>query len=110
MNNDLISRSALLELLRSLPYGYSDSFGGKYAIQAIEEAPTVPGSCVICCKECRFFIEYSKAYKREGVEADGDCYLRVVNTNNDALFCGVKKIDYCSMAERRNESVRLDKP
>lgn len=105
MNNDLISREALLNELQNVGYGYAESFGGKLAIEAVADAPSVPGSCVICCKDCRFFIEYSKAYKREGVVADGDCYIRVRHTDNDEEFCAVRKSDFCSMAERRNESV-----
>jgi hypothetical protein len=39
--SDLICRAALLKLLKGLPYGYAESFGGKFAIMAVEEAPAV---------------------------------------------------------------------
>lgn len=110
MKHELISREMLLAELLSLPYGYAESFGGKYAIEAIKSAPAAKPNDVVLCEECRFFIEYSKAYKREGVEADGDCYIRVIHTDNDEQFCAVGKSDFCSIAERRNEGVRLDKP
>ena len=108
MNNDLISRKLLLTELLSLPYRYAESFGGKYAIEAIKGAPAAMPNGVVRCEECRFFVEFSTKYKREGVDADGDCYIRIRHTDNDEEFCAVRKSDFCSMAERRSEDVRLD--
>lgn len=47
MNNDLISRKALLEVLRGLkPSGFEQSFAGQAAIRYIEAAPAVDAELV----------------------------------------------------------------
>lgn len=72
----------------------------------IMAAPIVDAVEVVRCKECKYFREYTNEYKRNVENADGDCYLRVMYSD-DYQFDAVKYCDYCSMGakmDRKGES------
>lgn len=63
----------------------------------IESQPTADVVEVVRCKDCKYFMEYTDEYKVEN--ADGDCYLRVVNSTNPQ-FNAVKYDEFCSYGKR----------
>lgn len=66
----------------------------------ITNTPTADVVEVVRCKDCKHFCEYSDSYKSEVEGADGDCFIRVLNSDNHQ-FNGVKYDDFCSYGERK---------
>lgn len=64
---------------------------------AIEKIPNADVAEVVRCKDCKYFMEYTDEYKVES--ADGDCYLRVVNSTSPQ-FNAVKYDEFCSYGKR----------
>lgn len=93
MNNDLISRSALLAKMKALDIwheteyqeGYFDGFND--GIAEVEEAPAVDAVEVVRCKDC---IHYEKTMLYS------ECWheLGMINVYDDC---------YCSRGERRDD-------
>lgn len=80
MNNDLISRSALLKEMR---------VSGRAAYMIVQDAPAVDAVEVCRCKDCEHFYPY------EGEEHKGDCDELV------GLESCVYEDDFCSYGKRR---------
>ena len=55
---------------------------------------------VIRCKDCKYFREYSTEYLREVEKADGDCYIRRMNSDNEQ-FVACCRDDFCSFAKMK---------
>ncbi|MCD4835660.1 hypothetical protein LQE96_02260 [Phocea massiliensis] len=95
MNNDLISRKALLEYVKDLPTWWDDGVGGpgmpmKYPngmfdcddiVSSIENAPAVDAVEVVRCKDCIYAQERYGHLKCE-------LGISISNTwNNPNMFC-----------------------
>ena len=80
-----------------------------YSQESIQAAPTIDAAPVVRCKDCRQFIEYSKQRKKTAEDADGDCKIRMFNSNYEA-FIGVKYNDFCSYGEKRENNARYTFP
>jgi hypothetical protein len=79
-----------------------DDFDRARAKIIIMGQPTADVVEVVRCKNCKNFCEYSDSYKSEVEGADGDCYIRILNSDNNQ-FNGVKYDDFCSYGERRTD-------
>lgn len=53
---------------------------------------------VVRCKDCKFFMEYATLHKAEVEKGDGDCHIRLMNSENKQ-FCAVEKTDFCSFGK-----------
>ena len=93
MNNDLISRSAVLEELRKGTiitddlYGMGIMAGNDHALKKIEAAPAVDAVEVIKCRDCFYWMKAK--VNRSGNLVCPKSGMEIVAT------------DYCSRAERR---------
>ena len=102
---EYIEREALLEILNGLydhhlmMCNYAADGATQDCIEAVIEAPTADVVEVVRCKDCKYFQEYTNEYKRNVENADGDCYLRVMYSD-DYQFDAVKYCDYCSMGAK----------
>ena len=56
---------------------------------------------VVRCKDCKFFMEYATLHKATVEKGDGDCHIRLMNSEN-RQFCAVEKSDFCSYGERKD--------
>lgn len=88
----------LCNLLDELDVTCSEEYCGSpllnnYAIaeRIVSKGWTLPTRCM----ECRFFMEYTEEHKQTAEGADGDCYLRKMNSD-DAQFIARKDYDFCS--------------
>lgn len=72
----------------------------EWAKEILYRIPTADVVEVVRCKNCKKFCEYSDSYKSEVEGADGDCFIRVLNSDNEQ-FIGVKYDDFCSRGERK---------
>ena len=52
----------------------------EYCISKINKTPTADVVEVVRCKDCKHFMEYSEEYHGKVESADGDCYLRLINS------------------------------
>ena len=90
MQNDLISRSALIKELEPKGELVSGSFisGIMHAIHQIKNAPAVDAVEVVRCENCEHFQEENKDWRQHcrlsGLQVDGD--------------------DFCSYGERRADN------
>lgn len=109
MQNDLISRSALLKDVED----WHDSLGGtmnpadwgiqnvlQSVMDNIIEAEGVDAVPVVRCGECKHFCQYAQGFAPRVENADGDCYIRLVHSDAHPQFSAVRKNDYCSMGAR----------
>ncbi len=71
--------------------------------RTIKEAKPADPVEVVRCKACKCFMEYTKEYAQSVEGADGDCYIRVMNSD-DKQFCACKYDDFCSYGERRTDN------
>ena len=55
---------------------------------------------VVRCKDCNYFMEYTSTYKSEVEKADGDCYIRLMNSEN-RQYCACQHDDFCSFAKMK---------
>lgn len=55
---------------------------------------------IIRCKDCNYFREYSSEYARTTEGADGDCHIRIMNSNNEQYFA-CQYDDFCSFAKMK---------
>lgn len=55
---------------------------------------------VVRCQNCVNFMEYCEEYKERVQGADGDCRLRLLNSDFEQ-FCAVEKNDYCSLGIKK---------
>ena len=68
----------------------------------ITKQPTADVVEVVRCKDCKCFMEYSEEYEGNVEGADGDCYLRYMNSCNvSEQFCAVRHDDFCSCGKRK---------
>lgn len=67
-------------------------------VKMVESRPSLTQPEIIYCKDCKFFTKYKEDDKTRVENADGRCYLRVVNSN-DKQFWAVKRNDFCSLAK-----------
>lgn len=70
------------------------------AMMYIEDAPTSDVVEVVRCKDCKHFMKYSEEYHGKVESADGDCFLRLINSV-DKQFQAVCCNDFCSYGERK---------
>jgi hypothetical protein len=68
----------------------------------IENQPTADVAKVVRCKDCKHFMEYSDEYHGKVESADGDCYLRFINSV-DKQFQAVCCNDFCSYGKRKED-------
>lgn len=93
------------ELLATARDGYHSDFGRSMADltslrEVIEDTPTADVVEVVRCKDCKHFMEYSEEYHGKVESADGDCYLRFINSV-DKQFQAVCCNDFCSCGKRK---------
>lgn len=97
MNDDLISRSALLEelskgtIITDDLYGMGIMAGNDHAIKKIKEAPAVDAVEVVRCKDCKHFYN-SNMNPSHRCKRGGSQVWDVEFTEND----------FCSYGERRD--------
>lgn len=83
MNNDVISRSALLEAKWDL----CD------AEEAIKDAPAVDAEEVVRCKDCRWY------YRSASSDLGGRCQMFGTYDSDPSVAAG----EFCSRGERRDD-------
>lgn len=88
----------LLDLLNELDVGRWDTGTGfplldnvTIAERIVAKGWTLPTHC----QECRCFMEYTEEHKGASGDADGDCYIRKMYSD-DEQFIARKYTDYCS--------------
>lgn len=81
--------------------GVKDCFSTIEADHLIANGVRIP----VFCKDCKWFMEYTEEYKQTVEKADGDCYHRILNSEN-SQFCGRCYGDYCSDGKRRDSDER----
>lgn len=116
MQNDLISRKPLVDMLQ----GVEDNIFAEATrevsptkafvagvVQEIKnqviDLPAVEAVPVVRCKDCVKFWEYTEEHKATVEKADGDCMIRCMAAPDDLQFCAVQKDDYCSMGKRKED-------
>lgn len=65
----------------------------------IEDEPTIDAVQVVRCKDCKNFMEYKATYRPDVEKANGDCYIRVVRSD-DRQFWAVQYDDFCSLGQK----------
>lgn len=73
-----------------------------YVVQMLDETPTADVVEVVQCKDCKHFMLYTAEHKETVEGADGDCYLRLMNSECKQ-FVACKHDDYCSYGERKEQ-------
>lgn len=68
----------------------------------IDKCPTINAESATCCKDCKYFMKYTREYTRNIDGADGDCYIRIMSSS-DKQFCSRKQDDFCSDAVKKEE-------
>jgi hypothetical protein len=53
---------------------------------------------IIKCKDCEYFMEYSSEFARTTEGADGDCHIRLINSDNEQ-YRACQYDDFCSFAK-----------
>lgn len=111
---DLINRSALYKAIsvnekgQRIPEYDCDNFPITLSLkefkEIIKKQPTVEAEPVVHCKECKSFMEYTKEYALSVEGADGDCYIKIMNSD-DKQFCSCKYDDFCSYGAKIDEGV-----
>lgn len=102
-----IDADALLEKRWDVPFETNDAYYVQVVdVADIDNAPTADVVEVVRCEKCKHFAEYSDEYKGEVEGADGDCFIRILNSDNNQ-FNGVKYVDFCSCGERRTDDGNL---
>lgn len=76
---------------------------GVYTV--IENTPTIDAVPIARCKNCKHFMEYTEEYARGVEKANGDCCIRVMNSDNEQ-FCGCKYSDFCSYGGEVKDNAR----
>jgi hypothetical protein len=74
--------------------------GIESVMEYAERIPTVDAEVVVRCRDCKYFMEYTKEYAQNADGADGDCYIRVMNSCNEQ-FRSCNYDDFCSYGERK---------
>lgn len=87
-----------LKCVPILPY---DGYGtAERMIEMVKNAPTVE---LVHCKDCKKFMEYTEEYTKSVEGADGECYIRVMHSD-DEQYQTCKYDDFCSYAERKENN------
>lgn len=73
-----------------------------YLAKGVDLIPTADVVEVVRCKDCKHFMEYSEEYHGKVESADGDCFLRFINSV-DKQFQAVCCNDFCSYGKRKEE-------
>lgn len=68
----------------------------------ILNAPIADVQGVIRCKDCKYFIEYTDEYMCRVEKANGDCYIRLMNSDNEQ-YCACEYDDFCSRGRRQED-------
>ena len=74
--------------------------GAMKIIDRIEKAPTTD---VVKCRNCVCFIEYNDEYKGTVEGANGDCWIRLMNSDNKE-YIATTYDDFCSYGKERKAS------
>lgn len=111
VNNDLISREALIEdgnNTRVWVTGWNENPSLAHQVlkeqgatfkKLVLEAPAVDAVPVVRCKDCKQFMEFRDSEK-EKQGCDGTCYRLIMHCfDND--FAMVNATDYCSWGVKR---------
>lgn len=88
MQNDLISRSALLGKLR-FAEEHGNGFGLAFPIELVEVAPTVDAVEVVRCRDCIYY-------------KSGKDYFPYCNHPDGGIEYFCEEDDFCSYGERRD--------
>ena len=88
MNQDLISRQGVIEVLSQYPFEIVVN-----CISIIEEFPSAQPE-IIRCKECKYWKDSDGVYRR-GFDAESKCPLNLKKVYEGTFYCG--------MAERRTD-------
>ena len=86
----------LMELIDSMLPHEGESFEAALAEHLLANGVTVS----VQCRDCKCFMEYTEEYKQTVEGADGDCYLRMMHSE-DKQYCARKSNDFCSDGKRR---------
>ena len=73
------------------------------ALHVIDSIPAADVVEVVRCKNCRYFWQYSEKHAQEVEHADGDCFIKVLNSEEMQPY-SCKYDDYCSYGERRDSN------
>lgn len=103
---EYIERGALMQFPIRRDH-YDRKNGNKHFINGIESvleyAENLPAADVVPvvrCRDCKYFMEYTREYAQNADGADGDCYIRVMNSCNEQ-FRSCNYDDFCSYGERK---------
>ena len=69
-------------------------------LREASDAPAADVAPVVRCRDCKYFMEYTREYAQNADGADGDCYIRVMNSCNEQ-FRSCNYDDFCSYGERK---------
>lgn len=97
LNECFIVETVYFDLAEAL---YNAAISEKDAILMMMKAPTSDAVEVVRCKDCKWFREYAEEYKQNVEKADGDCYHRMLNSENEQFWACVYD-DYCSYGKRK---------
>lgn len=75
--------------------------GAFEVIGQIRAEPPVDAVEVVRCRDCEYFMQYTKEYAEEAF-GDGDCRIATISGAEDQ-YCFRFGHDYCSYGERRSE-------
>lgn len=67
------------------------------SLQRMEVVDAVP---VVRCRDCKHFMEYTREYAQTTEGADGDCYIKLMNSYDKQYFACTYD-DFCSYGERK---------
>lgn len=76
-------------------------WGIETVLEYAESLPTADVAPVVRCRDCKYFMEYTMEYAQNAYGADGDCYIRVMNSCNEQ-FRSCNYDDFCSCGERKD--------
>lgn len=83
--------------------------GGRASGRSFQTAENIADHLLACgatipvhCGHCKSFMEYTEEFKQNAEGADGDCYIRLMHSD-DKQFCARKFTDYCSDGKPKEE-------
>ncbi len=83
----------------SHPYDDKDDIV-EQAIGLIDHIPAADVVPVVRCRDCKHFMEYTREYVQTTEGADGDCYIKLINSEDKQYFACTYD-DFCSYGERK---------
>lgn len=88
------------EIIESLRSQLDAAIAGQETLQ--KEYNKVKALEVVRCKDCEHFMEYRAEHTSEVKGATGDCYLRIMHSN-DKHYIPVKPDGFCSDGIKEKE-------